>query len=86
MSALQNIPRNKPHKQDLLRTAFRRLHRHSTFTYREVPTTDPPAEMPPKYNALPLAPDLPESKPARSFTKLFKAAIRRAMRSVNSES
>lgn len=78
MSALQNIPRNKPHKQDRLRAAFRRLHRHSTFTYREVPTTETPAEMPSKYNALPLAPDLPE-RPL-SFTEQFKAAFLRGLR------
>lgn len=65
-------------QNDRLREAFKRA-----YIGRQIAPTDNAIHLG-QYESLPLAPDLPD--PAPSFTELFKAAIRRAMRSVNSES
>lgn len=65
---------------DKLKEAFGRA-----YIGRQIPPTDNAIHLG-TYAALPLAPDPPESKPARSFTEWFKIAILRAMRGVNYES
>lgn len=67
-------------QNDKLREAFKRA-----YIGRQIAPVDNAIHLG-QYNALPLAPDLPESKPAPSFTELFKAAILRGLRGVNYES
>lgn len=67
------LPQQHKPPQDPLREALKRA-----FIGRQIPPTDNAIHLG-QYEALPLAPDLPESKPL-SFTEVFKAALLRGLR------